>query len=996
MSKDSKDYTVTLNITTDDGPSTITTDTQSSFLDLSDSKITGIDLTSLSQCTSLNTLILFLNHLTCIDLTPLSACTSLRRLTLRVNRLTSIDLAPLSACTNLVELDLSINQFTSINLTPLSACTNLTNLILSGNRLQEIDLAPLSNCKNLKQIDLYDNELVELDLTPLAECTNLEEISLAFNQLKEIDLVPLSNLVNMIDLALGNNQLREIDLTPLSNCINLTVLYLSYNQLKEIDLEPLSKCTDLESFYLSDNPLPMIDLTPLYECKFLETFQFDRPIQLFVDSSTIQVDEAPSALKELMDEGLVIFGKETEKTTFLGKILLVGETGSGKSSLIWRMKNLTAPPVAQKPHYSTEGVEIHTLSLENGSLANIWDFGGQIEQTHIHQLFFTDHGLYLFVFRPDTWERIGFSRWFDMFSKRRQSGGYFVAVRSCLNIKENGHWTLLKRLLKDSFKTKSKELHPQTEMKDSIHPTIFEVDSLDGSGVAGLVAELPELMKKAGAVPFLNFDEWSKAWELFGKLKPKAKNDLGILTQEEFREALDGSFSSGVILDYLHYWGYLIFLPLVPLSIHSDVRIRIKKLVLLNAELAGRLASELHIFASENSGILRGKFLTRLEQEPLLLNIKESWSGIEETAEIQSDQVVAFLDFLKEGEIAIKYNRRWLFPFSVPIESSEILDLWGSYDTGLAVQLEWEENASFCRTLKNLLESLDIPLNPKAVWENGGLFEIGKNPKSLIRFGNITFGSHRTRNHKYYLQIRTSRIDPTKCSIHFENISRQLCVRAKKGEIYGLEPRMICPQCFKYLIYDDDNRYICHDNAHEYLEDAISKESKSCFNRIKEFLPSPRTSIDDLGYRHNRMSRHVLAGQDTILAGQARLSREHEEIIEHIDELRVLVDLMKKHDESESVIRQIEDSWKMIESELLEPMRYLLQRYQETLMRSDEFLNLSKRELTDTINELKIPEKEKKGIRGFLRSIPGALTVETLGNVLWTYGPMILRFLLRA
>ena len=92
-------------------------------------------------------------------------------------------------------------------------------------------------------------------------------------------------------------------------------------------------------------------------------------------------------------------------------------------------------------------------------------------------------------------------------------------------------------------------------------------------------------------------------------------------------------------------------------------------------------------------------------------------------------------------------------------------------------------------------------------------------------------------------------------------------------------------------------------------------------------------------------------------------------------------------------ILQVEAQWKQTDAELLGPMTALLHEYYETLQKGGKFLALTRDEFDKIIDQLRIPKKEKRGIKDWLRDLPGSLTVETLGNFLWTYGPTILHFL---
>lgn len=88
--------TINLTYTKIDGSQTqLSFDEDVVEIDLSEHGIATIDLSPLSQCTSLEELTLSRNHLEEIDLTPLAACSSLKMLHLHENKLQRVDLTPL-------------------------------------------------------------------------------------------------------------------------------------------------------------------------------------------------------------------------------------------------------------------------------------------------------------------------------------------------------------------------------------------------------------------------------------------------------------------------------------------------------------------------------------------------------------------------------------------------------------------------------------------------------------------------------------------------------------------------------------------------------------------------------------------------------------------------------------------------------------------------------------------------------------------------------------
>ena len=136
---------------------------------------------------------------------------------------------------------------------------------------------------------------------------------------------------------------------------------------------------------------------------------------------------------ELKDEGIyfcdsfcenppnnvIIGGRERMKIYFQNnayvlqsevRVILLGEQGSGKTSLAERLKELTDG----KSHYKrnkgwTEGISISDISCNNHGMLHVWDFGGQEILLSTHTLFLRDYCIYIVVLnarqgdKPEKW-----------------------------------------------------------------------------------------------------------------------------------------------------------------------------------------------------------------------------------------------------------------------------------------------------------------------------------------------------------------------------------------------------------------------------------------------------------------------------------------------------------------------------------------------------------------------------------------------------------------
>jgi small GTP-binding protein len=165
------------------------------------------------------------------------------------------------------------------------------------------------------------------------------------------------------------------DLTPLAGLTNLGFLDLSYNkitalppQILDLDLE-INVANDIpfaDKLYLHGNPL-------------------EKP--------------PPEIIKQGKDAVRAYF-QALEKEEHLplqeAKILLVGDGGAGKTSLVKRMLGLDFDPKEDQTH----GINIRKWVVtagENEIIAHLWDFGGQEIMHATHQFFLSKRSLYILV-----------------------------------------------------------------------------------------------------------------------------------------------------------------------------------------------------------------------------------------------------------------------------------------------------------------------------------------------------------------------------------------------------------------------------------------------------------------------------------------------------------------------------------------------------------------------------------------------------------------------
>ncbi|GAC1350076.1 MAG: hypothetical protein NVSMB27_29160 [Ktedonobacteraceae bacterium] len=221
------------------------------------------------------------------------------------------------------------------------------------------------------------------------ELTNLEWLSLENNQLSSVSK-EIGELTKLEMLSLENNQLSRIPL-EIGKLANLQRLYLQNNQLSRIPAE-IGKLTKLEWLSLENNQLSYIPVEIGKLTKLKRIFLENNPSLLTV----------PPEIVARGTSDILAFLRELEKnsiTRYEAKLLVVGEGGTGKSSLLRAIREQEFDSTLSTTH----GIEVDRLPLPYSKLTggeitlNTWDFGGQQIYHATHQFFLTKRSLYMVV-----------------------------------------------------------------------------------------------------------------------------------------------------------------------------------------------------------------------------------------------------------------------------------------------------------------------------------------------------------------------------------------------------------------------------------------------------------------------------------------------------------------------------------------------------------------------------------------------------------------------
>lgn len=316
--------------------------------------------------------------------------------------------AELGTLTWLSRIDLSDNKFTGIpewigGLTSLeflgiAECgltevppwigrlANLTFLNLSGNSLSFLPepLVELTDLQFLLLIDTGVNKLPDW----IGRLTRITWLSASGNNLTELPY-SLGNLDRLSNLFLYNNNLTNIP-PSLARLKSLKVLDLSNNKLAEAP-DWLLDLPDLENLYLGGNQA-MISPPP-----------------------EIAASGTESVLAFLRAR------REGATRQWVSKLLVVGEGGVGKTSLIKALIGMEHDPAEETTH----GIRVNDLLLQHPDEPDVrmklstWDFGGQQIYHATHQFFLSDRSLFLLLWNARLgWEQGRLRYWLDIIKSR--------------------------------------------------------------------------------------------------------------------------------------------------------------------------------------------------------------------------------------------------------------------------------------------------------------------------------------------------------------------------------------------------------------------------------------------------------------------------------------------------------------------------------------------------------------------------------------------------
>jgi internalin A len=498
------------------------------------------------------------------------------------NKLT--DYSFIKKLNGLTSLDLSHNNLTDVSF--IKDLKNLTSLFLTDNNLREVsfiqnlkslisldlsnnyflsDVSFISRLKQLKFLGLRNNYYLT-DVTFLKELKGLSFLDLGNNRVNDISLIKELKKLTFLDLK--NNNLSDISF--IQGLRNLISLDLSSNNLRDTSILKNFKRIvglDLSNNYLLDisfiEELSMILFIDLRnnQIKSLPVWISEMDIDIFSDITKggygrilIKNNPIESPPIETVKQGKEAIhnyfrqiGEQGYDYLFEAKMLVLGEGGSGKTSLVRRLIDRSSE--LPKEEETTRGIDItpiyFNISLKDWKFQhkkfrlNIWDFGGQQIYHATHRFFLTHRAMYLLV--ADTREGgTDFNYWFQYIEKF----GGDSPVLPVINEKFNRTMAIENfNQMRDRF----------TNVKDKIPVNILENRNLDSVNyqIELLSNNLPHIGSKIPA-------KWTVLREIL------EKDERNYISQSEYFEIckdkgiseVDAIYISGFFHNlgiFLHY-----------------------------------------------------------------------------------------------------------------------------------------------------------------------------------------------------------------------------------------------------------------------------------------------------------------------------------------------------------------------------------------------------------------------------------------------------------
>jgi len=412
------------------------------------------------------------------------------------------------------------------------------------SRLQKLSSLFLNNSK----IDILPDELFELvnlktlglggcpidSLPPqISKLQNLEELYFHDTEITSIPKV-VFELKNLRELGLCS-KIAEIP-QEITNLGQLRGIILTYSELTELPVH-IGSLTKLEKLSLHGSkikffPKSMINLVNLNILSIDETpFEDIIPPEILnqhakdVVNYILKYQEDPDKIK--LNES---------------KMLIVGQGGVGKSSLLQRLLYQSYSDPGELD--STEGIDIEQWPFKYGGndyKLNVWDFGGQEIYHSTHQFFLTNRSMYILVWdarQEDEYGRIDY--WLNTVESFAGDSPILLVINKCDERKNIKHVDL-KSLQKnfpqiiDAYKVSCSNGVGIDELEQSIKEETVKLPLTNIVWLSSWISIRKHLEQLAKYKHLISYTEYQQVCRQYEVTEAEAKSlsrylhDLGII-----------------------------------------------------------------------------------------------------------------------------------------------------------------------------------------------------------------------------------------------------------------------------------------------------------------------------------------------------------------------------------------------------------------------------------------------------------------------------------
>ena len=641
-------------------------------LDLSSNNLKDVEI--LKELKGLTNLNLSYNNLKDVEI--LKELKGLTNLNLTSNNLKDVEI--LKELKGLTNLNLSYNNLKDVEI--LKELKGLTTLNLSYNNLKDVEI--LKELKGLTTLNLWNNNLTDVEF--LKELKGLTTLNLWNNNLTDVEI--LKELKGLTNLDLSNNNLKDVEI--LKELKGLTTLNLSYNNLKDVEI--LKELKGLTTLDLSYNNLTDVEI--LKELKGLTTLDLDNnPI---INPPEEIVEQGIEAIYNYFDEA----EKQGLDYIYEAKVLIVGEPGSGKTTLTQKLKDNKKwqKELKGKKTDSTVGIIIDKLKFpyhkdESKEIkAHLWDFGGQDIQYVLHQYFFTERSLYILL-ADGRKELTNFNYWFEIIATLGKNCPVLVVLNEndCTPIK-----TFNINEFRDEFGEELKSIEERNV--DFFHDDDKRFEALKN-----------EIENKTSNLKHIG-QSLPKKWVDIRKDIEEIKQSKAHITKSEYRKLCDKQGltkkeSQDFVLNYFHDLG-------IALNYKTDSNLRNKLILRPNWVI-----DALYV-------VLKDEKIEREKGVFKVNDIDELW----EKEGYDSNDSEILLSLMQEGKFEIAYKLgktdKYIVPILLPYRPIEY-DFDKSNATQIHFDYQFMPKGIVARLIVRLHKAIATKNGEQIVWNKGVLLK---------------------------------------------------------------------------------------------------------------------------------------------------------------------------------------------------------------------------------------------------------------------------------